>query len=185
MPTLPPEPDIFPDNLLDEPPQITADRRWWVVYTMSRQEKVLMRWLRQAEIAHYCPLVPKKNKLRSGRTRTSYNPLFSGYVFFFGDEQQRTHAFKANCISRCIPVVDDQELVTDLRKIRRAISSGLPLLPEEKLVPGDTVRIKSGALAGMEGHILRRRDGDRLLIAVHFLQKGASIQLDLLDVEPV
>ncbi|GAB6164107.1 transcription termination/antitermination NusG family protein [Thermostilla marina] len=185
MPTLPREPDIFPENLLESPPVAGVDGDWWAVYTKSRQEKVLMRFLRQREIGHYCPLVPKKNRLRNGRIRTSYNPLFSGYVFLFGDRQARDLAYKSNVISRTLEVKNPEELIADLQRVHRAIQSGLPLLPEDKLESGDRVRIKTGSLAGMEGVVIRRQGEDRLLIAVHFLQKGASIRLDLLDVEPV
>jgi transcriptional antiterminator RfaH len=47
------------------------------------------------------------------------------------------------------------------------------------------VRIKSGALMGLEGMILTRRGETRLLIAVHYLQQGVSVQIDDYMVEPI
>jgi hypothetical protein len=47
------------------------------------------------------------------------------------------------------------------------------------------VRIRTGPLAGMEGVVVKRRGGDRLLVVVKFLQQGASIQIEDFQVEPL
>src|SRR5262245_24546199 len=104
MPTLAAEPDLFPPDLLDGPPDWQADGRlWWALYTRSRQEKELMRRLRGLEIPFYGPLVEKRSRTPGGRYRTAYIPLFSNYVFMFGDAEQRHAALSTNCISRDIP----------------------------------------------------------------------------------
>jgi len=74
-------------------------------------------------------------------------------------------------------------LVCDLRQIHRLVQAGKPLTPESKLEPGMPVRIRSGPLTGTEGVVVKRRGGDRLLVAVRFLQQGASIQLEDFEVE--
>jgi transcriptional antiterminator RfaH len=40
-------------------------------------------------------------------------------------------------------------------------------------------------LAGLEGTVLRRHGTQRLLVVVHFLQQGASVQLEDYQVEPL
>jgi transcriptional antiterminator RfaH len=82
-----------------------------------------------------------------------------------------------------LEVPDEEELVHDLRQIWRVIQSGVSLTPEARLEPGDRVRIRSGPLVGLEGVVIRRRGQDRLLVAVHFLQKGASIEIADFQVE--
>ena len=47
------------------------------------------------------------------------------------------------------------------------------------------VRIRSGPLTGLEGLVIRRRGQDRLLVAVEFLQQGASVQIDDFEVERI
>lgn len=44
--------------------------------------------------------------------------------------------------------------------------------------------IRSGPFLGIEGFILRRHGQVRLLVAVDFLQQGASVLLDECEVEP-
>jgi transcriptional antiterminator RfaH len=193
MPILPREPDIFPENLLDSPenpsdgdaPAAAAAGRWWALYTMARREKVLMRRLRAMEIGHFGPLIQTKVKSPNGRVRVSHLPLFPGYVFLCGSELDRHRALTTNCISRCLPVDVCDQLVHDLRQIRRLILSGTPLSAEAKIQPGMRVRIRNGLLAGMEGTVLKRRGGNRLLVAVRFLQKGASVQLEDFEVERI
>jgi transcriptional antiterminator RfaH len=186
MPILPAEPDIFPEDLLtavDSPDG--APGQWWALYTMARREKELMRRLRTMRIGHYGPLIEKRNRSSQGRVRTSRVPLFAGYVFLHGTEADRYRALTTNCVSRCLAVDDCQGLVYDLRQIHRLVLSGKALTPESRLEPGMRVRIRAGVLAGMEGVVVKRRGGDRLLVAVKFLQQGASAQLEDFEVERI
>ena len=59
------------------------------------------------------------------------------------------------------------------------------LTPESRLAPGNRVRVCQGPLMGMEGTVLVRRNSVRLLIAVDFLQQGASIEIEDFLLEPV
>jgi transcriptional antiterminator RfaH len=185
MPILPRETDLFPKNLLDAEIDTCVDAFWWAFYTLSRREKELMRRLLALEIPFYCPLVPKRNRSPSGRVRTSYVPLFTGYVFCRGSNEQRQHALTTNCISRSLPVTNADTLVRDLQQIQRLISSNTPLTPESRIQTGTLVRIKNGLLKGLEGVVLKRHSGDRLLVAVEFLQQGASVALDDFQVEEI
>jgi transcription antitermination factor NusG len=144
-----------------------------------------MRRLRSLGIAHYGPMIKKKNLSPTGRVRMSYIPLFGGYVFLCGDEAARYRAMTTNCISRCLDVDDGEQLFHDLRQVHRLIQSDTPMTPESRIQPGTPVRIRSGSLAGMEGIVVKRRGMDRLLVVVKFLQQGASIQLEDFQVEPI
>ena len=186
MPILPHEPDIFPEDLLHREDLVEdSAARWWALYTMPRREKQLMRGLRGMKVPHYGPMIKRRTRSPSGRVRMSHVPLFSGYVFIRGDEDHRHGALKTNCISRCLEVSDGEELVRDLRQIYHLIESDVPLTPESRIEPGMRVRIRSGSLLGMEGTVIQRRGGERLLVVVGFLQQGASVQLDDFQVERI
>jgi len=83
-----------------------------------------------------------------------------------------------NRISRILTVNDPAQLVFDLEQLHRLITSNAPLSVEQKLGPGNRVRVKQGALMGLEGTVLVRRGVTRLLVRVNFLQKGASVEMD-------
>jgi transcriptional antiterminator RfaH len=184
MPILAPEPDLFPTDLLDRPEVgQEAERTWWAMYCRPQHEKQLMRRLRPLGIPYYAPLVPKRCRSQAARVRVAYVPLFTGYVFMYGDNSHRYAALTTSCVSRSLVVPDALRLVEDLRSIHRLIASGAPLTVEARLQPGTRVRIRSGSFMGLEGVIIRRDRRMRLLVAVNFLQQGASVLLDECQLE--
>jgi transcriptional antiterminator RfaH len=184
MPILTAEPDLYPDDLLDRENWSTeVDQSWWALYTRSRCEMELMRRLRALDIPHYGPTIEKRGRTPKGRINTSFVPLFANYVFLYGDATQRYAALTTNCISRDLVVVEGEQLASDLKQLRRLIQSGLPITPEAKLEPGTRVRMRSGPLVGQEGTVIRRHGETRLLVAVKFLQQGATVQIDECDLE--
>lgn len=184
MPILAAEPSVFPNNLLDDFVDLGSERRWWAVYTKSRQEKALARQLVGMEVPFYLPLIPKTNLIR-GRRFTSQIPLFGNYMFLFATDAERVSALTTDRIVQLLPAPADSEIAKDLQHVRMLIDSGEPLTLESRLAVGRRVRIKSGALMGLEGVIESRRGEDRLLIGVRFLQQGASILIQDFQVEPI
>lgn len=194
MPILPFQPDIFPPGLFElesvaaPPPapagvSATSTSRWLAFYTLARREKELMRCLTSAAIPFYAPLVRRRIPSPGGRVRASFVPLFPGYVFSVVDDDQRRLALATNTIARCIPVPDPVALVRDLQSIRRLITTDAPLTPESRIDAGHRVRVRSGPLRGLEGAVIRRGTGERLVVAVRFLNQGVSMELEDVDVE--
>lgn len=185
MPILEREVDIFPEALLEQAASCDENAQWTLLYTRARREKEAMRRFTALGVPFYSPLVGKRTRSPSGRVRKAYVPLFSSYIFIYGDEHVRYRALTTNCISRWLHVSDPARLIRDLQQIRRVIESGEPLTTEERLAEGARVRIRSGSLKGLEGTVIRRSGKDRLLVAVNFLAKGASFLLDNFQVEPI
>jgi transcription antitermination factor NusG len=185
MPILAREPDTYPEDLLDQS-ELGQDPNqvWWALHTLPRREKELMRRLTALRIRFYTPLTPHRSRSSNGRVRTAYIPLFPGYVFLHGDEEGRHTAMTTNCVLRWLPVPDQDTLTHDLRQISRLIKSGAPLDRVDRMVPGTPVEITHGPLAGLEGRIIRRNQHSTLLIEVHFLQRGASVEIEDWMVEP-
>lgn len=179
MPILAPELDTYPEGLFDNQELGNEPERcWWALYTRSRQEKDLMRRLCGLNVAFYAPIVPRRTRSPAGRIRIAHMPLFSNYVFVYGDEYDRRTAMTTNCVSRWIEVPDSLELTNDLRQLRRLIETGAPVTPEDRLEPGMRVIVRSGPFKGIEGYVLKRFTETRLLVAVNFLKQGASVQIE-------
>jgi len=178
MPVLAAEPTVFPATLLEtEATSANNERQWSVLHVRPRQEKALARGLRALEVPFYLPTVSRRLRIR-GRIVTSQLPLFPGYVFLHGDRDQRLAALGTQRIVRTLPVVNQGGLWLDLRQIDLLIRSGAPITPEDRLQPGMAVEIRSGPLAGLKGTILRCGTGRRFIVAVDFIQRGASVELD-------
>ena len=184
MPILPKQRDIFPEGLFDDslagsgeawksgriacdeadvalPGCDDGSHRWFAFYTLSRREKDLMRKLEAAAVPYYAPLISRRLRSPGGRTRMSFVPLFPGYVFSLVDDSQRRIALASNTIA------------------------DRPLTPEARLESGQPVRVRSGPLQGMEGMVVKRQGEQRLVVAVRFLNQGASIELEDVDLEPL
>jgi transcription antitermination factor NusG len=185
MPILAREPDLYPADLFSDKIVTPQDESWFAMYTMARREKELMRQLREQRIAHYGPLVANRSRSPAGRIRTSWIPLFSGYVFVRGDEVQRHDAVSTGCISRCIRVNEPELLVADLHRVRLLIEQGDDVRPEPRPVVGRAAVIRRGALAGLRGVVTKVNSSHRLTVMVNFMQQGASMTIDEADVDLV
>ncbi|HVX16271.1 MAG TPA: transcription termination/antitermination NusG family protein [Pirellulales bacterium] len=194
MPILSAETDCFPANLLaglavsdHEAPlrgAETSDRTWWVMHTKPRQEKSVARDLLCREMSFYLPTI-SQTKIVRGRKQVSHLPLFTGYVFLFGNELERHSIMITNRIAHFLSVADPRLLTRQLHDLSRLISAGAPLTVESRLKAGDQVRVKSGALAGVEGTVVARRRRCRMIVSVSLLQQGVSIEIDDHLLEPI
>src|SRR5947209_4182030 len=172
MPLLSMEPFVFPDDLLTAPAEPPADdARWWVLHTRPRAEKALARKILVQELHYFLPL-GKKQWRNNGRSFASYVPLFTGYIFLYGDADARYRALETNLVAACLPVADQGRLHEDLRRVYQLVASGAPVSPEERLEAGARVEIISGPFAGMEGRVLRRGKQLKFFIEVQFLRQG-------------
>src|SRR5262245_16456577 len=185
MPVLPAEPEVYPLDLFAEAAlERAAGRAWWVLHTRPRQEKSLARYLHEQQVPYYLPQV--RQRLRYARCqRTVYLPLFPGYLFLLAGKEGRLTALSSGRVARSLEVPDQDELWQDLRQVYRLIDSGASLTPEDRLRPGQAVEIRGGPLAGLRGTVLRTASGRRLLVQVNFIQRGASLEVEDLDLAPV
>jgi transcription antitermination factor NusG len=166
-------------------PAALADRRgrWWAVYTRAKGEKALARHLHGHTVPYYLPL--KRNSWRNnGRTFTSHLPLFPGYVFFHGDEDDRVTALESNLISRILEVPDQHRLWRDLRQVDRMLGSEVEVDRADVLELGQPVNIIAGPFLGLQGVLLRRGNQMRLVVEVAFLRQAVSVEVESWMVEP-
>lgn len=185
MPLVSVETCLYPERLLDESAgAVDASARWWVLHTRPRTEKALTRRLLGREVGFYLPLY--EHRLNYGnRVRSSTLPLFPGYVFLHGDDESRRLALETGQIVQTLDVPDQTSLWNDLRRIQRLIDSRQSLTPEQRLAPGTPVRIVAGSFAGMTGTVVRQGRQLRFVVAVSFLQSGASVDIESWMIEPL
>jgi transcriptional antiterminator RfaH len=181
MPVLPAEASIYPERLLDELCTLeTTTRSWRVLHTKPRQEKAVARELLRIQTPFYLPLMARRSR-RSGRIITSYLPLFNGYVFALSSYEEQQAVLATHRVANSLDVFDQDQLRADLQQIYQLISTELPVHPEERFAPGIKVLIRSGPLEGLHGEVLRAASGRRFVVKVNFLQQGASVLLDDVD----
>ncbi len=115
----------------------------------------------------------------------AFIPIFPSYIFLFTTEQERVDCLTTNRTCQWLKPDDGKRLLADLSQLQRLIDSGAPLTVEARLSPGRRVRIKHGALAGLEGTVIHRRRKPYLIIDVRMLEQGVSVQIEDMMVEPI
>ncbi len=152
--------------------------QWWVVHTRSRNEKALAQDLISKDISYFLPMSWKISR-KSRRTTRSLLPLFSGYLFFCGKENDRVELLKTNRVAHLIEVDNQQKLLDELFQVNQALQSGAPLTPHNYIKVGKRCRVIAGALMGLEGIVVRSNNAIRLVLQIDILGQAASVEIDV------
>jgi len=176
--------------------QITANRavipalgeaQWYAVQTRPRHEKKVVTELQEKRIDSYLPLLTQVHRW-SDRRKVVQVPLFPGYVFVHEhlDPHVRVSILRIWGVLSFVgpqreaaPIPDSQ-----IEDIRTLLTTKIPLTPYPFLKIGQRVRVRGGALDGLEG-ILVTNGHRRLVISVESIQRSLSITIEGYDVEPV
>ena len=152
--------------------------QWWVVHTRSRNEKALAQDLISKDISYFLPMSWKVSR-KSRRTTRSLLPLFNGYLFFCGKENERVELLKTNRVANLIEVDNQQKLLKELVQVNQALQSGAPLTPHNYIKKGQRCRVIAGPLMGMEGIVVRSNNAVRLVLQIDMLGQAASVEIDI------
>lgn len=150
---------------------------WWVAHTKSRNEKALAWQMLQKKISYFLPMSKKITK-KSGRTFRSMLPLFTGYVFFCGDEQARLEVLKTNRVANIIEVSNQAGFVGDIEPIETLLKHGQTLTPHNYIRAGQKCRVIAGALMGTEAIVEKTSQGARLILQIDMLGQATSVEID-------
>lgn len=162
--------------------------RWFAVHTNARHEKVVKQEFHELGLASFLPLV-KQVRQWSDRRKVVELPLFGCYVFvkLIPNHSERLRVLRVNGVLSFvgthgvgIAIPDEQ-----IEAIRMLVEEEMPLCSYPFLKIGQRVRIRSGALSGIEG-ILVSRGGERtLVISLNAIQRSLSVSIQGYDLEPV
>ena len=172
---------IFPDDCLSRE---EYNGQWWVAHTKARNEKALAWQLLKMEIAYFLPLV-EKTTTRGKRKFKSLLPLFGGYVFFCGDEEDRYKALTTNRIANVIPVADQKLFISQLSDVHVALTCGAEVDPFPSVVEGKRCVVTAGPLKGVEGIVEKKESVTKILLKVDILGQSAAVTIDPSYLEPI
>ena len=131
-----------------------------------------------AHISYFLPMSWKVRR-RSRRTIRSFLPLFSGYLFFCGEEDQRLELLRTDRVANLIEVKDQQKLIRELVQIEQALRIGAPLTPHKYIKAGQKCKVMAGPLLGLQGVVVKTKSATRLVLQVDMLGQAASVEIDV------
>ncbi len=163
-------------------------RNWFTIYTVPHHEKRIGEHLAQRQIEYFLPLYHTQRRWRNGLTVDLELPLFPSYVFVHtGSQRERVRVLEVPGVLFMVggtgrkPIPLPENEINQLRAelhLRRA--EPCPLL-----LVGQRVRIRAGALAGMEGILERRKNGIRVVLTLELIHQSIAVEVNSDDLEPL
>lgn len=179
----------LPCNPNPSHPDVCAagEARWYAVYTTCRHEKKVAQHLAQRGVEHFLPLYAAHRKWRDGSKVVLELPLFPCYLFVRIGQAERVHVLGTPGALALVGGTGGEpaelpEAVLDA--LRQGVDLGL-VEPHPLLTTGQQVRIRSGAFAGMQGVIQRRKNGCRVVLMLAQMMQSVAVEVGETDVEPV
>jgi transcription antitermination factor NusG len=169
-------PAFVPDCLSD----LRFAPKWFAVYTASRHEKHVDKYLSMREIEHYLPLYRTQRKWSDGSKVTLELPLFPGYIFVRIKRTERVRVLEVPGVLAVVGGTGREPAPLPEADID-ALRSGLHLRRAEPypfLKVGQRARIRSGALAGMEGVVVRKKNSFRIVLTVDIVMQSIAVEVD-------
>jgi transcriptional antiterminator NusG len=162
--------------------------RWYAVRTRSRHEKLVARQLENQGIESFLPIVTQTHKW-SDRAKQVETPLFSGYAFLrmVHSSDERVRVLRTQGVVSFVGVQGTGTPIPDhqIEDIKTLVASRIPYEERPFLQIGQRVRVRGGALDGMQG-ILVAENGDRsLVISVEPIQRSLCVRVAGYEVEAV
>jgi transcription antitermination factor NusG len=160
---------------------------WFAAFTSPRHEKRVEQYLRQREVEHYLPVYRSPRKWRNGLKVVLELPLFPGYIFVRITRPQRVRVLEVPGVLAIVGgTAGEMAPLPDVEV--DALRTGLHLRqaePHPLLTVGHRARIRSGALAGLEGIVVRQKSGLRCVLTMDLIMQSIAVEVDGSELEPV
>ena len=160
---------------------------WWhALYTRHQHEKAVAQALSGKGFDVFLPQYRTVHRWKD-RQKEILLPLFPNYVFLRGGLDRMLSIVTTPGVHCLVtwgarPAEIPPE---EIESVRRLVNSPLQVEPHPFLKCGDLVRIKSGPLEGIEGILVRKTRGFRLVLSVEMLSQSAAVEVDVKVVERV
>jgi transcription antitermination factor NusG len=167
---------------------LQEELRWYALHTRARHEKAVERRLRDQGMETFLPTTLEVHRW-SDRKKKVEVPLFNCYVFVRCalSAEDRTRVYRVESVhgfvgvrGASLPIPDEQ-----IESIRKVLTQSVSWRSYPFLKAGQRVRVRGGAMDGVEGVFLAENGDHSLIISVDAIQRSMAVRIDGYDVEPV
>jgi transcription antitermination factor NusG len=156
--------------------------RWYAAYTSANHEKRVAEQLKMRLVEHFLPLYDSVRRWKDRRMKLQL-PLFPGYVFVHLALRDRLRVLEAPGVAKLVgfngtPTALPQQ---EIEALRTSLGDGVRARPHPCLKVGQRARVKAGPLEGMQGILVRRKNGLRFVISVELIQRAVAVEVDEAD----
>lgn len=159
---------------------------WWALYTRHQHEKVVAEMLTVKGFEVFLPLYESTRRWKDRRKVLSL-PLFPCYLFVRGGHDRRLEVMTTPGVHMILYRGDHIAVVpgVEIEAIQRAVAGTYRVEPHPFLKCGALVRVIRGALEGVEGILVRKKNLCRLVLSVAMLTQSVAVEVNAWDVEPI
>jgi transcription termination/antitermination protein NusG len=161
---------------------------WYAIQTRSRHEKIVAHQLQTKGITHYLPIVTEIHKW-SDRCKKVELPLFSCYVFVqvVPTNESRVTVLKTDGVVRFIGQHAEGTAIPDeqIESVRTLLAQGVACTSHPFLRVGQRVRVRGGALDGVEGIFQSCVGDDTLIVSIDAIQRSLAVRIKGYDIDVV
>lgn len=163
------------------PSESCAAPEWFAIYVMSRHEKRIAEHLRVRQIEHFLPLYGARHTWKDGSKVTVQLPLFPGYLFVRTLRGQRGRALEVPGVLSAVGKRESSVIAESyVDALRKAVTLG-KVEPHPYLATGAFVHIRSGALAGLQGIVVRQKSSCRVVLSLELIRRSVAVEVDIAD----
>tara|TARA_B100001123_G_scaffold259367_1_gene289001 strand:+ start:612 stop:1109 length:498 start_codon:yes stop_codon:yes gene_type:complete len=154
-------------------------KKWIVVRSKPRSEKIVYDQLLEKGIEAYLPLLKERRKW-SDRKKWVEFPLFSSYLFANIELKNSIFVLQTHGVSSLVKFGEEIAIVQEniIKTIKLAIDGGYQLTPTEYFIAGNEVEVIEGPMKGVKGIVVQLKGKDRLIIKIDAIQQALSINID-------
>jgi transcription antitermination factor NusG len=153
---------------------------WFALRTSRRWEFRASSELSLNGIETYLPTCRVKHHW-SDRVKIVEEPLFPGYLFGRFHMDDRIRVLQTQGVKQIVSMGNIPAPVSDgeIESLRTLVFGSPVIVAWPYLSIGQKVRIDRGPLAGVEGFVVRAKEGElRIVVSVHLLQRSLSAEID-------
>ena len=162
--------------------------QWYAIRTRSRHEKMVADQLEKLGVENFLPLV-KQTRQWSDRVKEVELPLFSGYTFVrvVLSSPDRLRVLQAHGVAGFVGINCSGTAIPEnqIQDIRTLLASKVAFEEQPFLRIGQRVRVRGGALDGVEGILSAQNDDRSLVISLEPIQRSLSVRIQGYTVEPI
>jgi transcriptional antiterminator NusG len=157
---------------------------WYALKVRSRSEMLAIASPHHYGFEPYCPQT-KTPAQYSHRLETTGKPVFPGYLFCRFELSSQANVLATSSVDRVIGFGSQPNpvLAHEIEAIRRMVDQGAVAAPAPKA--GDRIRVRAGALKGVEGVLVRESSSNSFVVSVQLLQRFVSLSIDQCLIETV
>ena len=164
------------------------ERKWFVIQTKPRNEKKVFEQIVKKDIEVFLPLL-QTIRLWSDRKKKIQVPMFPGYIFVHGNENERVNAISNTFGAMRYVMYQKRPAVlsdSEITSIKISLLAPERIRIEETSVSvGDLVEITHGIFRGLKGYIVQFRGNYKLIVNIIELNTAFSVQLNSSEVRRI